>query len=155
MATHSSILAWRIPQTEELGGLQSTDRKESDTTERLHFHLKSLDLAPTHFFQLISTQLPLAYSEQRCQPSCLVMVYVLYARDRSPGTLLDQTPTKERGRERERKKKAIKTPERTNQLRIPHKQKNVSKIMGLTYLFVGQPSVGLVWFSISQARPIV
>ena len=24
MATHSSILAWRIPQTEELGKLQST-----------------------------------------------------------------------------------------------------------------------------------
>ena len=23
MATHSSILAWKIPQTEELGGLQS------------------------------------------------------------------------------------------------------------------------------------
>ena len=23
MATHSSILAWRIPQTEELGGLQT------------------------------------------------------------------------------------------------------------------------------------
>ena len=39
MATHSSILAWRIPWTEELGGLQSTGRKESDTTERLHFHL--------------------------------------------------------------------------------------------------------------------
>ena len=37
MATHSSILAWRIPWTEELGGLQSTGRKESDTTERLHF----------------------------------------------------------------------------------------------------------------------
>ena len=36
MATHSSILAWRIPWTEELGGLQSTGRKESDTTERLH-----------------------------------------------------------------------------------------------------------------------
>ena len=30
MATHSSILAWRIPWTEEPGGLQST-RKESDT----------------------------------------------------------------------------------------------------------------------------
>ena len=28
MATHSSILAWRIPWTEEPGGLQ-----ESDTTE--------------------------------------------------------------------------------------------------------------------------
>ena len=38
MATHSSILAWRIPGTEELGGLQSTGHKESDTTERLHFH---------------------------------------------------------------------------------------------------------------------
>ena len=38
MATHSSIIAWRIPWTEELGGLQSTGRKESDTTERLHFH---------------------------------------------------------------------------------------------------------------------
>ena len=39
MATHSSILAWRIPWIEEPGGLQSTGRKESDTTERLHFHL--------------------------------------------------------------------------------------------------------------------
>ena len=36
MATHSSILAWRIPWTEELDGLQSTGHKESDTTERLH-----------------------------------------------------------------------------------------------------------------------
>ena len=26
MATHSSILAWRLPWTEELGGLQSTGR---------------------------------------------------------------------------------------------------------------------------------
>ena len=39
MATHSSILAWRIPWTEEPGGLQSSgSQKESDTTERLHFH---------------------------------------------------------------------------------------------------------------------
>ena len=37
MATHSSILAWRIPWTEELGGLQSTGRKELDMTEQLHF----------------------------------------------------------------------------------------------------------------------
>ena len=42
MATHSSILAWRIPWTEELGGLQSTGRQELDTTERLHFHLNKL-----------------------------------------------------------------------------------------------------------------
>ena len=34
MATHSSILAWRIPWTEEPGGLQSMGyRKEWDTTE--------------------------------------------------------------------------------------------------------------------------
>ena len=39
MATHSSILAWRIPWTEEFGGLQSTSRKESDMTEQLQFHL--------------------------------------------------------------------------------------------------------------------
>ena len=38
MATRSSILAWRIPWTEELGGLQSWGRKESDTTEQLRFH---------------------------------------------------------------------------------------------------------------------
>ena len=39
MATHSSILAWRIPWAEEPGGLNSPrGRKESDTTERLHFH---------------------------------------------------------------------------------------------------------------------
>ena len=38
MATHSSSLAWRIPWMEELGGLQSTSLKESDTTERLYFH---------------------------------------------------------------------------------------------------------------------
>ena len=35
--SHSSILAWRIPWTEELGGLQSSGCKELDTTERLHF----------------------------------------------------------------------------------------------------------------------
>ena len=35
MATHSSILAWRFPWTEEPGGLSLCGRKESDTTERL------------------------------------------------------------------------------------------------------------------------
>ena len=39
MATHSSILAWRIPWLEEPGGLYSPwGRKKSDTTELLHFH---------------------------------------------------------------------------------------------------------------------
>ena len=37
MATHSSILAWKIPWAEEPARLQSWGRKESDMTERLHF----------------------------------------------------------------------------------------------------------------------
>ena len=37
-APHSSVLAWRIPWTEEPGGLQSMGSLESGTTERLHFH---------------------------------------------------------------------------------------------------------------------
>ena len=35
IATHSSILAWRIPWTEEPAGLQSMGHKESDPIERL------------------------------------------------------------------------------------------------------------------------
>ena len=35
MATHSSILVWRIPWTEEPGGLQLWGCLESDITERL------------------------------------------------------------------------------------------------------------------------
>ena len=35
MAIHSSILAWKIPWTEELGRLDSLDHKELDTTEPL------------------------------------------------------------------------------------------------------------------------
>ena len=38
MATHSSVLAWRIPQTEEPGRLQSVGSQELDTTERLSTH---------------------------------------------------------------------------------------------------------------------
>ena len=38
MATHSSVLAWRIPWTEEPGGYSPRGRKESDTTERLSAH---------------------------------------------------------------------------------------------------------------------
>ena len=40
MATHSSILAWRIPRTEEPGRLQSMGLKESDMTEWLTLSLR-------------------------------------------------------------------------------------------------------------------
>ena len=38
MATHSSILAWEIPWTEESGGRQSMRLQESDTIEQLDHH---------------------------------------------------------------------------------------------------------------------
>ena len=42
VATHSSILAWRIPWTEEPGSLQSIGLQELDTTEMIeHAHTKS------------------------------------------------------------------------------------------------------------------
>ena len=34
-ATHTSVLAWRIPWTEEPGRPQSWGHRESDTTERV------------------------------------------------------------------------------------------------------------------------
>ena len=37
MAPHSSTLAWKIPWTEEPVGCSAWGRKESETTERLHF----------------------------------------------------------------------------------------------------------------------
>ena len=46
MAIHSSILAWKIPWTEETGRLQSTGHKESDTTEQI-----SMDLGLKEFKQ--------------------------------------------------------------------------------------------------------
>ena len=38
VATCSSILTWKIPGTEEPGGLQLRGCQESDTTERLSTH---------------------------------------------------------------------------------------------------------------------
>ena len=48
MATHSSILAWRISWTEEPGGLQSWGLKESYTTERLTHEYSLEEEMATH-----------------------------------------------------------------------------------------------------------
>ena len=48
IVTHSSILAWRIPWTEEPGSPRG--RKESDTTERLHSLTHSCMLSHTVMF---------------------------------------------------------------------------------------------------------
>ena len=51
MATHCSILAWKIPWTEEPvgGGGGAANGKQSDTTERLHvpFLFQSAKTAPS------------------------------------------------------------------------------------------------------------
>ena len=39
MATHSSILVWRVPRTEEPGGPSFWGHKESDRIEQLTLHL--------------------------------------------------------------------------------------------------------------------
>ena len=44
MATHSSILAWEIPWTEESGRLQSVGHKKLDATEQLTTHACILNL---------------------------------------------------------------------------------------------------------------
>ena len=36
MATHSTILAWEIPLTEDPGGLQSMGSQKSDTTKQIN-----------------------------------------------------------------------------------------------------------------------
>ena len=47
MATHSGSLAWRIPWTEEPGGLRFMRRKESDTTGHAHTHTQSTIVSST------------------------------------------------------------------------------------------------------------
>ena len=38
LAAHSGIIAWRIPWTEEPGGLQSQGREESDSSDLACMH---------------------------------------------------------------------------------------------------------------------
>ena len=55
MATHSSILAWKIPWTEEPGRQQPMGFKESDTTELIHTYM-ALSAVPeiniTHYYNI-------------------------------------------------------------------------------------------------------
>ena len=50
MATHSSILAWKIPWTKEPGRLESMGSQEMQTTEQLHFHFQSYHCSLIVFF---------------------------------------------------------------------------------------------------------
>ena len=69
MATHSSILAWKIPWTEEPGGLQSMGLQESDLTQQLNYH-KTEAPSNKHKFRKIPTA---AY---RCQSLLKEIIFI-------------------------------------------------------------------------------
>ena len=47
MTTHSSILAWKIPWTQDLADYSPHGRKESDRTERLSIQAKTVGVKDT------------------------------------------------------------------------------------------------------------
>ena len=49
MATHSSILPWRIPWTEILADHRPWDHKESDTTEQLTLSFTGIQLMSSKY----------------------------------------------------------------------------------------------------------
>ena len=58
LVPHSSTFAWRIPRTEEPGGLQSMGSLESDTTERLHFHFHALEKEMATHSSVLAWRIP-------------------------------------------------------------------------------------------------
>ena len=89
MATHSSVLAWRIPRTEEPGGLQPMGSQESDTTYQLVIvvvlvqSLSRIRLFATPWtaarqaslsFTVSQNLLKLTSIESRCHPTILSSV---------------------------------------------------------------------------------
>ena len=97
MASHSSLLAWRIPWTEKPGGLQSTESQSQTRLSDLTFtftchpYLESVDPTPrdevTHFItkegldplSIISSALLLILCSNRT-------AIILFSRWRTPGT---------------------------------------------------------------------
>ena len=58
MTTHSSILAWRIPRTEEPGGLQSLGSRRVRHNLATHFHPRSVSFNGRDGGQTQSTAIP-------------------------------------------------------------------------------------------------
>ena len=55
MATHSSILAWRIPWTEEPGGLQSMGLQRVTKHMLAHTHTHTHTYTHTHMIMIMMT----------------------------------------------------------------------------------------------------
>ena len=62
MATHSSVLAWRIPRMGELVGCHLWDLTESDTTEVTQQQQQQQDTTNTRPFRYDLNQIPYDYT---------------------------------------------------------------------------------------------
>ena len=69
MTTHSSILAWEIPWTEEPGGHSSWGCRESDTTEQVNTHTQFKGKLETQW-QPLNSAMKLDFQRQNGQGHC-------------------------------------------------------------------------------------
>ena len=68
MATHSSILAWEIPWTEEPEGYSLWGGKESDATEQAHTHALNTYYSPA-LYSTLGVQRYIGHLPQRSRKS--------------------------------------------------------------------------------------
>ena len=89
MATHSSILAWRIPRTEKPGGLQSMGCTESDRTEqlthrhtrhRISFFIYGYIYVYVHICVHVCSVMSSSLQPHRLQPARLLYSWILLTR---------------------------------------------------------------------------
>ena len=78
MANHSSILAWRIPWTEEPGGPQSMGFQDLDTTEQLNhqpppYIIEDLPFQPFSFFLFCHIMWHVGLNSGPLQWECVVL----------------------------------------------------------------------------------
>ena len=68
MAAHSNVLAWRVPWTEEPGGLQSRGSQESDTTAPQNTHTARINSQPHHVLGAQETWSKCLFGDPRAVP---------------------------------------------------------------------------------------
>ena len=76
MATHSTILPWEIPWTEEPSGLQFIGSQESDATE--HTHVQTLASLAANTINILWSRLTLDYALLECSALSTVRIIPLF-----------------------------------------------------------------------------